>query len=159
MTDEMKLQHAREIFRSVCKLFDERGWQYDKDEEKLKINTRTKGEDLPIPFGIYVGVNNQMLTLMSYIPFDTPEDKRLELAIAVSAVNYKLLDGCFDYNVTNGQLFFRLTNSFMESTISEDLLMYMVFLAIKVVDDFNDKFLLLAKGTITLEQFLNALNN
>lgn len=158
MADEMQMKRAQGVFRTLCNIFEDRGWKYDKDEEKLKIDSGMKGEDLPIDFSLYVDADRQILSLISHLPFVTPEDKRIDVAIAVSAVNYKLLDGCFDYDVRSGHMLFRMTNSFMESTIGEDLLLYLVFCACKVIDDFNDKFLLLAKGTITMDQFLKSMN-
>lgn len=159
MADERELlQHAQEVFRGLCKIFDDRGWKYDKDEEKLKIESGTRGDDLPIPFNIYVDAKRQMLSLISHLPFEIPEDKRLEIAIAVSAINYKLLDGCFDYNIGSGNLFFRMNNSIMESDIGEDLLVYLAFYSFQVIDKYNDTLLLLAKGKISIDQFLQSMN-
>ena len=55
-------------------------------------------------------------------------------------------------------MYYRMTNSFMESVISEEVFAYLLYASCNVIDDFNDKFLMLAKGMLTLEQFLATLS-
>ena len=56
-------------------------------------------------------------------------------------------------------MFFRMTNSFMESKLGEEAFAYMLFCSCQVIDEYNDKFLMLAKGMVSIEQFLSSLNN
>ena len=88
----------------------------------------------------------------------TPDDKRLDMAVAVSAANNLLVDGSFDYDIKQGRMFFRMTSSFRESLVGKDLFTYMLLCSCKTIDDFNDKFMMLAKGLITLEQFFETIN-
>ncbi|HIS35795.1 TPA: hypothetical protein IAC10_04100, partial [Candidatus Scatousia excrementigallinarum] len=43
---------------------------------------------------------------------------------------------------------------FIDSLISEDLLLYMVACACYTVDDYNDKLLMVAKGMLPIDQFI-----
>ncbi|MBR6742530.1 MAG: hypothetical protein IKM09_03700, partial [Clostridia bacterium] len=97
--------------------------------------------------------------LISHMPFVIHEDKRLDVAIAVTALNNRLVDGCFDYDIKSGHMFFRMTNSFIDSRLDEEVFAYMLFCACKTIDDYNDKFLMLDKGMLSLEQFLSSLDN
>ena len=103
---------------------------------------------------ITVSAGRQMVLLLSQMPFVIAEDKRLELAIAVSIVNNRLVDGCFDYNVKTGYMVFRMTNSFLESTLGKEVFSYMLFCSCQTIDEYNDKFLMLAKEMLSLEQFI-----
>jgi hypothetical protein len=88
-----------------------------------------------------------------------PEDKRVEGAIAVSVANYGLVDGSFDYDISDGEIRYRLTSSYRESILSDDLFEYMIMCAASTVDDYNDRFFMLAKGMIDVEKFVELENN
>ena len=156
MADEKMIQ-AKNVFDTLCKTLDANDWHYVKDEEKLKIECGASGEDLPMKLHISVDAKRSVLMLLSLIPFSVPEDKRLDVAIAVSVVNNNLVDGSFDYDVSDGSLFFRMTNSFLESSIGSELINYMVYCSCGTIDEYNDKFLMLAKGMISLEKFLEVV--
>ncbi len=153
MTDE-KLQHAKEVFKTLCATLDSHDWHYEKDEEKLVIQCGAQGEDLPMKLTINVDVKRQLIILLSFLPFEIPEDKRLDVAIATSIVNNRLVDGSFDYNVTNGHMYFRMTSSFIESEIGNEMFTYMLMCSCRTIDDYNDKFFMLGKGMITVESFI-----
>ena len=87
-----------------------------------------------------------------------PEDKRVDGAIAVCAANYGLVDGSFDYDLRDGEIRFRLTSSYRESALSEDLFEYMIMVSAATVDQYNDKFFMIAKGIMTVQQFLEQEN-
>ena len=95
---------------------------------------------------------------MSRFPFDIPEDKRVDAAIAVCVANYYLVDGSFDYDITEGTITFRLTSSYRESSLGEDLFEYMIMCSAATVDAYNDKFFMLAKGMMTVQQFIEQEN-
>ena len=79
----------------------------------------------------------------------------MEGAIATCAASYGLADGSFDYDLSDGQITFRMTASFRESEIGEELLQYMVSCACVTVDEYNDKFLAIDKGLISIDDFIN----
>ena len=94
-----------------------------------------------------------------------PEDKRVEFALAVCAANYTLIDGSFDYNIRNGKILFRMTSSYRGGIFSENLIFitkdmfkYMIAVAISTVEKYNDKFLMIAKGRMTIQQFIEQEN-
>ena len=108
---------------------------------------------------IRVDADRMLVMLLSLVPFTIQEDKRLEVAIAVSAINNALVDGCFDYDITSGRMFFRMTNSFIESQLGEDLFSYMLFCSCQTIDEYNDKLLMVSKGMLPIEQFLKSMND
>lgn len=129
-------------------------WHFKKDEENLTIECGAQGDDLPMEITIVVDPERMLIILMSHLPFVMSEDKRLDTAVAVSAVNFALVDGSFDYDIKSGHMIFRMSNSFRESLIGEDLFIYMILVSCHTIDEYNDKFLMLSKGIITLEQFI-----
>ena len=158
MADEKYLIQAKETFAMLCKTLDWHEWNYDKDEENLSIKCGVQGEDLPMDIVIMVDSERCLVRLASHVPIVVPEDKRLDVAIAISVVNNMLVDGCFDFNISSGNIFFRMTNSFLESKLGDDVFTYMLLVSCQIIDVYNDKFLMLVKGMISIEQFLDSEN-
>ena len=154
MAEDMNMEKAKEVYDVLISMLDNRGWKYEAYEEKLLIKSGIKGDDLPVSFIVIVNPRNQVVQFISAMPFNMPEDKRIDAAIAVCAANYGLVDGSFDYDLRDGEIRFRLTSSYRESTLSEDLFEYMILVSASTVDQYNDKFFMLAKGMIGVEKFL-----
>ncbi len=151
MTDEMKLERAKIVYGTLYEVLDENDWYYEKNDEDLVISCGAQGEDLPMEIEVTVSARSQMVILLSHMPFSIAEDKRLDLAIAVSIVNNRLVDGCFDYDVKSGNMVFRMTNHFLDSTLGKKVFSYMLFCSCQTIDKYNDKFLMLAKGMLSLK--------
>jgi hypothetical protein len=80
------------------------------------------------------------------------------MSLAISAVNYTMVDGSFDYNFLNGNTLFRLTSSYRNSMISTTALEYMLMVSCNTVDEYNDKLFMLCKGMMSLEDIVKAAN-
>ena len=154
MADEIVMRHARNAFSTLCEMLDSNGWRYDRDDENLVIKCGASGEDIPIDIKIKVNAEKQLVSLYSHLPFDVPEEDRVMAAIAVSAANFSMVDGSFDYNIGSGSILFRMTSSIRESLVSKDMFEYMLFVSCSTVDHYNDKFLMLFKHVISLEDFI-----
>ena len=159
MAELINPEKARETFETICRTLESHDWKYQKDAEKLLIGCSARGEDLPMELTIRVDENRSVVIMFSRMPFVIQEDKRLDLAMAIAAVNNSLVDGCFDYDIGTGNIFFRITNNFVDSTLGEAVFGYMLFCACRTIDDYNDKFLMLSKGTLSVEQFLTELGS
>ena len=103
---------------------------------------------------LIVDADRQLIILLSVMPFVAPDTKRLDVAIATSIVNNKLVDGSFDYDVTSGHMIFRMTSSFIESEIDSEVFTYMLMVSCHTIDEYNDKFFMLGKGMLSINQFL-----
>lgn len=154
MADEVKSEKAKKVYETLCTTLNNKGWHFIKDDEKLSIECEARGEDLPMNIEVQVVPERELILLFSQLPFVVPSEKRLDFAVAVTFVNNQLVNGSFDFNIFDGNMVFRLTNSFIESDIGEGLLFYMIMVSCRTVDDFNDKFFMLAKGMMSLEAFI-----
>lgn len=74
------------------------------------------------------------------------------MAVAIARANNGLTDGSFDYNYSDGTVLFRVTTSIFDSIISANALKYMVLCACHTVDNYNDKFLMVAKSEMTCDE-------
>ena len=154
MAEAKNMKKAQEVYATIIRMLDTRDWKYSKHEEDLLIKSVLRGEDLPVEFILVVNPRNQVVQFLSRLPFDIPEDKRVDGAIAVCTANYGLIDGSFDYDLRDGEIRYRLTCSYRDSQLSEDLFEYMIMAAASTVDNYNDRFFMLAKGRMTVQQFI-----
>jgi hypothetical protein len=103
---------------------------------------------------VTVDARRQIVMVLSRLPVTIPEDKRIETVLAVSKANDLMVDGSFDMDLGSGKLYFRITNSFIDSELGEELFMYLILCACHTIDEYNDRFLMLAKGMMDLGKFI-----
>ncbi len=144
---------ARKTYEMLCNTLDGIKWHYQRDDEHMVVTTSAVGEDLTIRLRIVVSEQRNLMYVKSPMPYKVPESARAIVSSAVNVANYSMLNGCFEYDMRSGYLAFRAVVPFEGSIISDKVCKYLVMLACQMVDKFNDKFLSLAKGNMTLEEF------
>lgn len=154
MADEKNNAFAKTVFTTLCGVMERRGWKYEKDEKDLTVHFIVSGDDIPMQFILVIDAERQLIRLMSPLPFKMSEDKRIDGAIATCAASFGLADGSFDYDLTEGRIIFRMTASFRESLIGEELFHYMIECSCVTVDEYNDKFLAIDKGLLSVSDFI-----
>lgn len=158
MATDKELKQAKAVFSSLCDALNKMGWKYKIDEEKLRVSYGVNGDDLPMDFVISCDAERQLVRLHSVLSYKFPEDKRVEGAIAVNEANYKMAHGCFDYDLSDGMVVFRLVNTYNNSLLGYELFEYMVNVSASTVDRYNDLFFMLGKGMITLQNYMEKVN-
>ena len=146
---------AKEIFSDFCTVLDNKGWVYDKDEENLQLRFKVRGEDIPADVIVYVDEKNKLICASSPMPFKMPADMRVEGALAACSATYSLADGYFDYDIMSGQISFRMTALYHDSAIGNGLCKYIIDCTVAVTDMYNDKFLAVAQGEMSIDEFIS----
>lgn len=154
---EPNLEQARAVFDTLCRTMDRLEWHYKKISD-LSLECGAKGDDLPMELTIKVDEERSLVRLISLLPFSIPEDKRLDVVVAISALNNALVDGCFDLDLGDGALFYRMTNSYMDSELGEEVFEYLLYSSCQIIDEYNDRFLMLSKGMISLQDWISKIN-
>ena len=153
MADEMKRAKAEAVYELLCTALEHREWTFDKVEEDLVVRFAVNGDDMPLQFVMLVEEEKELVTLLSPLPFKMSESKRMDGAIAACAVSCGMADGSFDYDISEGGIAFRLVVSYRGSILSEGVLQYMISCSCAMVDQYNDRFLALNKGILSVEDF------
>ena len=154
MVDEKKMELAKQVYQTLCDAIERRKWNFEKDEEKLLVHFGVNGDDIPMQFVLIVDAERQLIRVMSPLPFKMSESKRMEGAIATCAASFGMADGSFDYDLSDGTIVFRMTASFRESLIGEGLFQYLISCSCAMVDKYNDQFLALDKGIMSITDFI-----
>ena len=150
---------AKLVYRTLLEALDTMGWTYDEHEEDLCITSGVKTKDIPVDFVFAVRPNQEIVQFISVLPFTMPEDKIVEGAIAICAANYWIINGNFDYSLDDGKISFRMTSSYHECDISEELFKYMICVSANTIDSYNDTFALLAQNKISLDRALELIQS
>ena len=154
MSEDKNLKQAQAVYKALCEMLEDRDWHYEKFEEDLTIKCGAQGEDLPMEIVVQVDTKRQLVSLLSQMPFAVPENRRTALAVAVSQANNGMIDGSFDFDYLSGRIVFRMTSSYRESLIGKQLFEYMLSCACYTIDEYNDKFLMVAKNEMSAEEIL-----
>jgi hypothetical protein len=149
------MNKAKAVYDTVCAALDKMKWVYDKEEEELVVTTGAKGTDLPIDIVIRVLPEAEVLSVQAPFAFEVPDEHSIDVAIAVTAANYGLIRGCFDYDMMTGDLRFRMSAPYNgNTTLAEEVVEMLVLIAATTVDSYQTRLLMVAKGVVTPSKFL-----
>ena len=155
MADQKSIKSAEIVYNTLCEMLDDRQWKYEKAPDKSIVHFIVSGDDIPMEFVVNIDAERQLVRMLSQLPFTFNEERRVQGAIATCQATFRLADGSFDYDFKTGRVLFRMTSSFRGSLISKELLAYMVDCACCTVDAYNDKFLLIERGLLDIEDLFN----
>ena len=158
MADNKQLMYAKSTYRTLCKTLDNMGWSYQRNDAEFKVTFSVNGDDISMNLLVIIDADRQLIRLLSLLPFKMNEDKLIDGAVATCAINFILSDGSFDFDISEGHIMFRMTNTFRDSIIGEELVKFMISVACFTVDKYNDKLSDLNYGTLSLDEFLEAIN-
>ena len=150
-----KEQEAKTMYGTLCQTLDNMKWHYTKEEDKFIIRTSAVGKDLSMKLFMKVDSDRRVMYLKSPMPFDVPEHCREQMMKAVIMANYSMLNGSFEFDLSDGYLAFKVVVPYMESMISEKVCHYMIMVSCDMTDKFNDKFKALVDGTMSMDEFEN----
>ena len=147
---------AQQVYGKLVSALQAREWNFDRDDSNFKVRFTVHGDDLPMDMVMTVDEDRQLIRLLSLVPVTMDEDKRMEGAIATTVATFGLPDGSFDYDITDGTIGFRQNVAFHDSDISENLIQYMISWACAVIDKYNDQFLAINKGYLSIQDFISS---
>ena len=151
---EVENKKARAVYDSLCAALQANNWNFRKVEKDLVVVASIKGDDFPIDFVLRVNPDIEKITFISYLPTKAPEDKRVDFALAVCQANYSLTQGRFDYDISDGTISYENYTSFKFNEINPEHYEYLIMVSAGIIDKYNDKFFMIEKGVMTVNQFI-----
>jgi hypothetical protein len=147
-------QKAVQTYNKLCAILDSFNWKYRRFDDELYVRYSMQSEDLPVEIVFAVSEKYNTLRVLSFMPFKVPEEKRVEMALAICHLNDRYINGFFDFNVKTGEITFRMTNFIGDGELGKGTVDYLLSLANHSVDKWNDRLFALVQGYLTLEQFM-----
>ena len=149
---------AKRAYATVIAMMDNDNLKYSRDDENLRIDLGFDTDDLEVKIKFVIDEERELVRIFSFLPFKFSEDKRVEGAIATCVANHGMVNGSFDYDFTDGEILFKLVNSYKGDCFSVEAASYMLSVAVSTVDNYNDRFFALAKGLMSLSDFVDKEN-
>ncbi|MCQ2435231.1 MAG: YbjN domain-containing protein [Oscillospiraceae bacterium] len=153
------LENAKQNFAVLLSCLEQRKLKYSvetPDGERPHVLIHFTGNDLPMSLHIIFRADRQIVSVLSAMPFRMTEEHRRDAAVAVAYANNGLIDGSFDLNMDTGEIRFRMTSSFMDMTATEAMFAYMIYMSAETIDRYNDRFMMLNTGAMSLDGFIAA---
>ncbi len=147
-----------QVYQMFKKHLEENDFKFDAHDDDLVITMTVHGEDLPQPTIIRVLDERDVFQILSPIPYHIPEDKRVDAAVAVSVANYGMINGSFDLDMSDGEIRFRVAQGYRGMELSDEFMDYILSIVFYTTDKYNDRFFMLGKGMMSLEQFIEQEN-
>jgi len=154
MDKERKISNANDAYQTMIAALEDMNWKYNRDDEKLMLHFAVTGDDLRTYFVFCIDVERQLVRLLGVLPFEMSKDKCVEGSIATNVANYKFADGSFDYDIGTGKIVWRMTASFYDSLVGIELFQYMIQCSCETIDQYNDQFLAISEGKMSVEEFI-----
>lgn len=152
--DDKKSAAADLTFETLCEFLDGNKWEYEKDAKNRKATCLVKGEssDIQILFNIFE--DDRLISVASPMPFDVPQERCRQLAVAVSRANYGMVDGNFDFDHINGTIFFRMTTSFAGGIVGRGVFEYMTHITCETMNEYEPVFKELCLRDVSVEDII-----
>lgn len=150
----IKNETTKAVYETLQKVFAELDIMCTKNEEHLAITCLAQGDDLPIPLTVLLRDDSETMLMVSRMPFDVPQEKRIDAAVAVCVANQGMANGSFDLDISDGGIQFRVATAYKGGTVSPELIKGLLSYMIGMSDMYNDRFFMLAQGSMTLDKFI-----
>ena len=158
--EQRDLDAAQELFERMVNYYQSIGvrkFETSQDEQgNFHMTFGYRGEDFPMDFHFVVDPDQQLIVVLSPQPVRVPQDKVADMARAVAAMNYRLVIGQFAFDQSSGFIYWKLAVPFRGSLISEEVFDYIIHGCIHIVDEYNDKLIMLAKGMLDIDTFIES---
>lgn len=154
---EKQLAQARKTINSICAMLAESGTKYTLNDEKLYVKVVFASDDFPIEIYFRARPENELLTVTSVLPFSIPEDGRVNVAVAAMMLNSSSYDGTWSIDLSDGYMSFIITNSYIDSILGKECFHSLMGLAYNATKMCADKFFILGKGYMTVQQFCQSV--
>ena len=153
-----KTQAGLNAYRTLISMMNNQGLKYTSFDDNLRVELGFNTDDLDVELICIIDEERELVRILSFLPFKFPEDKRVDGAIAATVANHGMVNGSFDFDISDGEMLFKCVNSYKNGGFNEDIAYYMISVAVSTVDDYNDRFFGIAKGMISFQDFIEKEN-
>lgn len=153
MTDNEKLLRAQKQFEIMVDATS--GYSDSVDHEKMLVWMAYPAGQISVKMCLSVDVKRQLVRLDAFMPIEIPEEKMAEMACIACFQNTKSGHGCFDIYTNLKTIAYRMTNSFMDSTLYSEAFSYMWLHAAHVIEESFPRFNIFLADLVSLDELIS----
>ena len=147
------MNEAKVMYELIATTLDNMELKYDRHDDDLVIHLGTKGDDMNHDMLLAVREKQKVISFLERLPFHLNPENANEIAKAVCNINNQMLLGGFTYEAGSENINFELSIPYNGCLIGEETIQRILMIAVRAVEDYDDKFLALNKGYISSEEF------
>ena len=152
--DNEKRNKAISAYSCVTLTLEARDLKFERYDDELVARCGFDTDTFPLDLTIYTLAKEEAIMILSKLPFEFPKERGTECAFAVSAINYNLNEGSFDYNFIDREIRFRLSTSYCGTDATMDLCNHLIYYSAQTIKKYSDLLYSLLADALTFEQFL-----
>jgi|GEM_PF-2089371 len=157
MAGDKKQKLALKVSNTIKKYLDSQKWRYSVSNDQLGFSFGITTDRLPFQYQISVSPESESVYLSVGQDLVVPHDKRIAMAYALCAVNDYLVDGCFDYSVSEGKMSFRVVVAYGDAEFGATTVEYMINVAYSTLNKLNDAIVDYVEDRIDQREFLGKM--
>lgn len=139
-------------YETLCNVLERNDIDYERNDENLCVKCSVSGKDIQLNFLFVIHPSKMLVSLYSPVPVKIKRENFSNMALAVCIINNGLTDGNFCFEPSDGTVFFKMTSSFCDTNVSEELFEYMLSVAADTMDDYFLKISQIAKSEKPFEE-------
>lgn len=153
--DERNQKLAKEVLDTFCRALDQKKINYVKHDSTLSVLFPMQEKSFAGAVSFQVDKRHQLMELSAMLPFKVKAVRRLDMAVAVCALNRDLPTGLLDYDLRKNLVYYRMTELYADSRFEIGFFHKMLNYTARLADECCEKLEALNAGRITIEKFLN----
>lgn len=151
-------ERAAAAYKAITDFMDEAKLKYDSDPDKKVAFVTITGDDFPVTLMLQASEERQRVEVYSQMPFEIKQDKGVDVATALAAINARIAYGKFCLYFDKGLCTYENSEYIngLEGFTSE----YgktLVGPAYSIVEEYNDKLYAINKGLLSVKDFVAQL--
>ena len=154
MSDDKKRVAADAAYKKLIETMDEH-FSYEKDDTRRCCTMSASTDDIDIKFDLYIEEPQQVLRLVSCMPFKFPRHKLAEGCLAAAYATSTVDEGGFFVDIQTGKVYFKSVISFRDCPLSHDSIIHVLTTSYSQIDSFNDKFWAIATEKLSIDDFIS----
>ncbi len=151
------INESAKVYQTILDAMEKKNLEYQRNDEELKVSSLVSGELLFLPVQIRLSVDEdrKLIRLIAPLGFHFPEKRRVDGALATGFISSTLAYGAFEYDISDGEVNFRMANPYENCDIHVNTIIDMVMYTLATLHTYVEPLFMISKGMMDVEDFLN----
>ena len=114
------MNNAETTFDLVCSYLREMGYTFSACEESASADLTIIGRTSLLNIRVRVSNDPLLVLILVRMPTVVPDERRAQVAEVVARANYGMMVGCFDYNMSDGMLGYRVSLPLVDAAVTPE---------------------------------------
>ena len=148
-TSLMKGSDQVSLFRLLCKVLSDNGWDYVYNEKNEIVRLEIRGVNTTFYSFLIVDEEQESLLCNTHIKQRIPPAKHLEVCELMNRINYELANGNFEMDLEDGEIRFRTFLDLANAEPSKEQILNLIWNGVQSFDTYYPGLMKLVYGGLS----------